>query len=254
MLLLPLLTAVIAAQGTEADMERTLNNAVRARIADGWTIADARTEGDDFVVTVVSGERVERHAMSFELVGDDPEHSYKIERDAKVPADPREPSELTLQALMSPRGGIEVNASCGEYYEVPYFVESFATREMAPRFVASTLATADDLSFASGDAKQATFQLERGGKTMKLLVWLGADGAVIEAQLRYYGNAEDGSATYNRKRQLSKALSHAKVTNIVTKDGLRLVTPKGIVPVDPHGNAFTNGNYSDSGEYHGCGC
>jgi hypothetical protein len=123
---------------------------------------------------------------------------------------------------------------------------------MAPRFVASTLATADDLSFASGDAKQATFHLERDGKAMKLLVWLGTDGAVTEAQLRYYGVGEDGSATYKRTKQLAKALAHKKVTRIIVTDGFRLVTPVAIIPIDPHGNAFDNGN--TSGEYEGCGC
>jgi hypothetical protein len=248
-MLLPLLTAVIVAQGSEAAMEQQFSDGVRARIADGWTIADVRTEGNLFVATISHGDEVERHFVGYDDKG---RYALSIERDAKVPADPREPSELALQALTSPRGGIEVHASCGEYYELPYFIESFAGREMAPRFVASTLATADDLSYVDVRAHQTTFHLERNGKAMKLFVWLGEGGAVIEAQLRYYGAGVDGTATYKRTRAMTKALSHGRVTKIEAKAGLRLVTTKGTFAIDPDGSAFEGGGYS--GEYEGCGC
>ena len=246
-MLLPLLASVVVATaGSHADVERTFSDGVRARVAAGWTVADMRSENDGFVATLVAGEQIERHVMEFTGKAE-----YRIESDAKLPQEAVEPSDWTLQALTSPRGGIEISSGCGgEYFEVPYMVESFATEAMAPRFVAATLATADDLTQAHVYSNKATFKIERGDRELTLLVWLDNRGNVIEAQLRSYGGANDGTASYNKSRQLSQALRHGKVARITDANGVTLVTSKSSFPIDPDGDAFA----SNDEEYEGCGC
>lgn len=247
-MLLPLLaSAVVAAQGSYADVERSLSDGVRARVSAGWAVADVRTENEEFVVTVTKGDAVERHVMAFEA-----KNVYRVETDAKLPAEPVEPGEFTALALASPRGGIEITSGCGDYYQVPYLVEGWATRETAGRFVAWTLATADDLRSSTVHSSRATFAIERNGSPMNLIVWLDRKGNVIEAQLRRYEGQNDGAATFKNSRAMKKALLKATVTKISDKAGGTLTLGKGIYAINPDGNAFTYESYD--GEYEGCGC
>jgi hypothetical protein len=247
-MLLPLLATAVIVQGTQAEVEIAFHDGIRARLTQDWVVADLRTENDELAVTLVDPRarepRIERHVMHI-----DGDVSYRVEDDAKLPIDPREVGEFTLQVLSTAGGGIELGADCGGYVEVPYLTVASGTREVAGQLVAWTLATAEDLRGALHYGQTAIYELERDGNVMKLHVWLDRDGHVLEAQLRRYGETADVATTYKRTRQLARALRGTRVTQIAS-DG-KLVTPRGRVAIDPHGTAFAQ---TDHGEYEGCGC
>ena len=233
--------------GNHETVERALNVGVRSQIDAGWSVADIRSENEELVVTLVKGDAVERHVMHF-----DDKVSYRVVPDAVMPADAAEPSELTLNALSAPRGGIEITASCGDYYEVPYLVDDAASGEFAGTLVARTLATASDLRSASVHAGRATFVVERGGAKLDLLVWLDPKGKVIEAELRRFMNGGDDEVVYKRVRAMKAALGHTRVVGIEeSASRISLKTSKGRYVINPDGDAFL---YPDDGEYEGCGC
>lgn len=233
--------------GNHDTVERALNLGVRTQIDAGWSVVDLRTENDEFVVTLVKGDAVERHVMHF-----DDKDSYRVEPDAVLPANVSEPSELTLSALAAPRGGIEITTSCGDYYEVPYLVDDAASGEFAATLVARTLATASDLRSASVYGGRATFVIERGGAKLDLLVWLDPKGKVIEAELRRFMHGEGEGVMYKRVRAMKAALKHTRVIAIdESASRISLTTSKGRYVVNPDGDAFL---YPDESEYEGCGC
>ncbi|MEO8701375.1 MAG: hypothetical protein ABI867_15115 [Kofleriaceae bacterium] len=248
--LLPLLGAgittaqpVVVTSGTHEIVERGLNQGIRARIEKGWAVADMRTELDEFVVTMVRGDAVERHVMHVGGAA-----SYRLESDAALPADPIPPDDTMLRVLASARGGFEVLQSCGDYYTLPYFVQDTATGADAGALVARTLATADDLLSVSTYDHRATFLIEKGTR-LTLRVWLDEGGKVLEAELRRLGGEPDPAMTYKRMPTL-KSFKSTRVLSIDI-EGRVLKTLKGTVELDPKGNAFAN---EDGGEYEGCGC
>lgn len=246
-MLLPLLASLVISTGSHAEVEQTLTEGLRTRLAAGWTIADMRTENDEYVVTLTRDDRVEAHVLS-----DADKATYRIETDAQVPADPREPSEEIVRALAAPRGGLEISMGCGEYYERAYVLQASGTRDVARRLVAWTLATAEDLRMVSVWDQHALFVIERDGQRMDLHAWLDPKGNVLEAQLRRYDEVNDGTATYRRGPAMKRALLRRSVVAITNDDGkIVLGTGKGSFALDPDGDAFA---YPQSEEHEGCGC
>jgi len=242
-------TPAVVTTGTYRQVEAALDEGVRSRIDAGWAVVDMRTENDEFVVTLTRDDAIERHVMHF-----DSSNSYRVERDVTaLPTELMEPDDFTLRALSSARGGFEVAATCGDYYQRPYFVDDAATGELARSMVARVLATADDVHGASQHDGRATFTLGKRGTTVDLVVWLDPMGKVIEAQVRRFeSGASSESPSYKRAGAMKRALRGVKVVGISERGAsLTLETSRGRFVLDPDGTAFDSGN---NGEYEGCGC
>jgi hypothetical protein len=247
--LLPLLFAgadpKVIAVGDHQRLEAALSDQLRERIAAGWTVIDARSLPDEFVVTLRKADAFEKHIVQF-----DTQRTYRIENAPKEPADPNEPSEFLLHALAAPRGGLEVTATCGGYTDRAYLIDDEAAGEFATTLASRALSTADEITAAFSHAGRVTFTLRKKGIERDLVVWLDPKGNVLEAQLRRFESGGAG-AKYARTAELKNALAKTRVTSVVgSGTTLALVTPKGRFLIDPKGNAF---DYSESyGE--GCGC
>jgi hypothetical protein len=230
--------------GTHEVVERALNQGVRTRLDAGWAVADMRTEKDDYVVTVVRGDAIERHVMTFAT-----QNTYRVEPADKLPDDLQPPDDTMLRTLASSRGAFEVEQACSDYYALPYILQDEAIGETAGALVARTLATADDLLSATKYNNRATYVFEKGTVRLDLRVWLDAKGTVLEARIRRFHGEIDPALTYKRPQAL-KALRTVRVLAI-EDDGTTLKTSKGKVELDPDHKAFGS---EDNGEYEGCGC
>lgn len=242
-LLLPLLLGgadpQVIATGDDARVEQVLSDTVRTKVEQGWVVVDVRTANDELAVTLSKGETFERHVVKFAATDE-----YRIEADAKQPADLEEPSHFLGLALAAPSGGVEIESGCGEYYLRPYLVDEHATGEFAAQLVARTLGTADNLTGANATAGKVTFSVTKKDVTRDLVVWLDRKGSVIEAQLRRF-EYSGGGAAYKRMGALKKSLAKMRVTGV---KGTTLILTKGAFALDPDGSAF---GYDDE---HGCGC
>jgi hypothetical protein len=249
LVLLPLLFAgaapKIVASGDHPRIEQALSDGVRARVAAGWAVLDLRTVNDEFVVTVRKADAIEKHIVHF-----DRKNVYRIEQAASAPADANEPSDFVRQALAAPRGGIELMASCGGYYERAYVIDDEATGEFATTLVARALATTDDVAGASSRHGHVVFSLQKKNLQRDLVVWVDPKGTVIEAQLRRFEHG-GGGPNYKRTAELKRAMTKTRVISVVDHGAtLALVTPSGKFVIDPNGASFDHGE----GEYEGCGC
>jgi hypothetical protein len=246
--LIPVLSAVTSqatAFDSEPELERAVSVGVRTAIAAGWTLVDAGQIEDGFTFTLTRGGVTERHVASF-----DGGIFYRVEP-AELPEHPRAPSAELIEALRG-RGGVELEASCGVYYDRPYLVEGYAAGAEARELVARTLAGAADLEGASVDGARAVFALQLRGRVIDLVVTLTEDGDVSEAELRRFSSREDES-TYRRRGAMVRALRRAFVTSI--RDGVTgvvLHTSRGRFAIDPDGDAFRAKHTSDRED--GCGC
>lgn len=246
-LLLPLLLGgadpQVIASGHRDRIEQALSEGVRAKVEAGWFVIDVHTLNDELVVTLSKGEDYERHVVHF-----DDRDTYRIETDIKAPVGSDEPNSFFGAAMAAPSGGgVEIEASCGDYFLRPYLIDEHATGEFASTLVARTLATADSLVNVTTADGRITFTTARKHTSRELVVWLDRKGGVIEAQLRRFEYGSTGGA-YQRMPALKKALAKTRVTAI---HGAVLVTPQGRFVIDPDGSAF---NYDDDGSDHGCGC
>lgn len=252
MWILPMLATAVVATGNRADIEQALTAGLRARVTAGWEIADLRTEirsgHDEMVVTMVDGDAVERHVIAF---GGDA--TYRVETDAALPPGPTPPAAGTIAALSAPNGGLEIADGCGEYSVLSYFVEDAARDGLAPRLVASTLATADDLTWVGVGDDRATFAFERDGRAMTLIASLDRAGQVVAAEIRWYGGDADAATTYRDLRSLKRVVRHRRVTRITSGHGGTVVVGRRRFAIDPDDTAFDYGE-GDSEEYEGCGC
>jgi hypothetical protein len=249
-LLLPLLFAGadprIVVTGDHQRVEQALSDGVRARVHAGWELVDLRMDHDDYVVTLRKADAIERHVIHF-----DTRHTYRVEHAPKLPADANEPSEQLLEALRAPRGGFEVTASCGGYYERPYLIDDEAAGEFATSLVARSLATADEVNSGWRTQGRVTFSLRKGTVQRELRVWLDAKGNVIEAQLRRF--EDGGGPKYLLLGDLRRAVAKTRVIAIVVHEStFALVTPKGRFVFDPTGSSFDHGEAGDDED--GCGC
>jgi hypothetical protein len=254
LLLLPVLLAgadpQIIATGDSARIEQALSEGVRAKVEAGWRVVDVRTLNDELVVTVGKArgdaETFERHVVHFDKLD-----TYRVESDVAAPKDIDEPSHFFVNALAAPRGGVTLEASCGDYYLRPYLVDQHAIGEFAGDLVSRTLSTADNLARAVDHGSFVVFVVHNKGAERELIAWRDPKGKVIEAQLRRFEYGV-GGATYTRGGELKKALARSRVTSIVeVGSSLALVTAKGRFVIDPAGEGFS---YEDDGEHGGCGC
>lgn len=242
---LALATAEPIAFDSHEELEAALSAGLRSAIAAGWTLVDVSWEGGGALgFTLTRSGDVERHVAVFEG------NIYRV-GPATLPADPIAPNEQLVEALRG-GGGLELQSGCGGYFEVPYFVDGFATGAEAGQLVARSLAAADDLEAASLSNGRAVFQLETKGGPIDLIATLTEDGVVAAAELRRYDSRPDYSS-YRRRDGLARALRGAFVSSIrQERGGLVLRTNRGRFAIDPDGNAFRSKHRGREDE--GCGC
>ena len=244
-LLLPLLLGgadpQVIATGDRERVEQVMSDELRARVAKGWSVVDARTVNGELVFTLAKGESYERHVVTLETG-----HTYRIEPEAKPPIDAFEPSSFFTEAVASVAGGFEIESSCGEWYPRPYAVDDHATGEFATSLISRTLATADNLLNVDQTPSRVTFLVVKRKVRRELVVWLDRKGGVIEAQLRRFELDNGDGGQYARMPALKKTLAK---TRVIAIDAKGLVTPKGRFVLDPDGDGY--GYYGDDS---GCGC
>jgi len=253
--LLPLLAIAAAHPSLHADtqeaIETMLGDAVRARVAAGWTLAAVDGDSDGIAFTVTRRGLAERHVVTIGDRGDG--GTYHVERTAaRVDLGP-EPMPMTVAAMHAPRGGVELVTDCGYWYERGYVIEQTGAGAAAGRLVARALQAADDLLEASREGDQVRFALTRDGKPAELHVTLDDRSQVLAAELRRYEWVDD-HATYTRRDALERALRGGTVTAIEGEDldGLVLVLGTGRFALDPDDDAFVEDARDPDAE--GCGC
>ena len=253
--LLPLL-AVAAARpsvhvDTQADLERMLADAVRARVARGWTLA--AVDGDEQSVTYVVTRKgvAERHIAVIDDRGNG--GSYRVERTAARGWLGRAPDDLALEMARAPRGGLEFVMGCGDWYDRAYVIDAEAIGDAAGTLVAHALGDGE-LVEASSTGDEARFAIARGDANVSLVVGLDDRHRVVAAELRRYEWLDD-HVSYARQDALADALEDARVSAI---DGDDLDAPVLVLAggrrfaIDPDAAAFVEDPRDPDDT--GCGC
>src|SRR5687767_15155114 len=175
--LLPVLVSALLMQIT--DIERTLSDDVREKLADGWTLVDVRGDYEELTLTLTKGNKIEQHVAHIEGANS----AYRIDVVNAVPSDLRAPEPFLLLAL-SGGGGIELSYPCGRFEARGFILEGSAKGAAAARFVSKTLKSAVDLEGAHVEAGLATFNIElRDGTFVELRVTLD-ENIVVAAEAR----------------------------------------------------------------------
>jgi len=238
-MLVPLLFAALQMQ-SQAEVEKALTDGVRARLADGWTIADIRTDDDELTITVQNAFAIEEHVAHI----DGHENAYRVDVVHALPQHPIAPDAFTIAAL-SGGGGIEIQLDCGHANARPFMRDARERGEAAARLVAKTIRSSSDLENATLENNQAVFVLDMHGTAANLIVAVDEDGNVKRAEVRRYQFGPD-ETTHRRQRAMRKAVGEA-VTQITEGDSGPVLHGEKRFAIDLY--ALTRNFPSE-----GCGC